>query len=188
VTALGADCLLWGDDRGVLCDPYYPRYARLSEDESERALAWHRFALGVRDLFRRGTDTSWEDVGGVNRAVLVDGSAPALPEPLGGHLFVRVRRGPGWLAASILDLTGSAHGRWTEPTAAGRGGPLTLAAALPEPGRWRAEVATAGVGDGDFRPAALRAVAHDEGSALAVDLADVGPWSVVRLVTDGASW
>lgn len=188
VTALGADVLIWGDDRGALCDPYYPRHTRLTDEEADRVVALHRFALGVRDLLRRGRDTSWEDVGGVNRAVIVEAASPVSPEPLGGHLFARVRRGRGWLAVSLVDLTGSAHGRWTEPAAAGVGGGVTVSVALPEPGRWRAEAASAGVAGGAFRPLALRVVPHDEGTALAVDLADVHAWSVVRLSTDGASW
>lgn len=188
VTALGADVLIWGDDRGVLCDPYYPRHARLEPDEADRVVAWHRFALGVRDLLRRGRDTSWEDVGGVNRAVVVEAASPASPEPLGGHLFVRVRRGRGWLAVSLVDLTGSAHGRWTEPAAGGGVARARVSVALTEPGRWRADVASAGVAGGAFRPLALRRVPHDEGTALAVDVADVHAWSVVRLSTDDASW
>ncbi len=188
VTALGADTLIWGDDQGVLCDPYYPRHAVLEAAETEEALTWHRFGLGVRDLFRRGRDTSWEDLGGVNRAVLVATAAPVAPEPLGGHLFGRVRRGRGWVAVSLLDLTGSVRGLWTEPTAAGRVQRLTLAIALPQPERWRAAVARLGSADGAFRPEPLRTVPHDEGSALAVDLTDFRGWAVVRLCTDEAAW
>ncbi len=172
----------------MLCDPYYPRHERLTDDEARTALVWHRFALSVRDLMRRGRDASWEDVGGVNRAVVVEARSPVAPEPLGGGLYARVRRGHGWLALSLLDLTGSENGRWTEPSGPGRGGPVTVAVALPEPGRWRAEVARVGVDDGRFSPVALRTVPHDEGSALAVDLDDLSGWAVVRLVTDGARW
>jgi len=188
VTALGADTLLWGDDQGVLCDAYYPKHARLDAAEADVALDWHRFGLGVRDLFRRGRDTSWEDVGGGNRAVLVDAPAPALPEPVGGHVFVRVRRGPGWLAVSLLDLTGSARGLWTEPTADGRVDRATVCVPLPGPGAWRAAVAHVGVDDGVFRPAELRSVPHDEGTALAVDVTGLRGWAVVRLSREDASW
>jgi dextranase len=188
VTALGADILLWGDDQGVLCDPYYPRHTRLEGQEVEGALTWHRFALGVRDLFQRGRDTSWEDLGGVNRAVIVDAPAPAAPEPLGGRLFGRVRRGHGWVAVSLLDLTGSDGGLWTEPTAPGRLDHATLALTLPQPGRWRAEVARLAMEDGSFRPQPVRVVPHDEGSALAVDIRDLRGWAVVRLRTDEAAW
>jgi dextranase len=186
VCALGADALIWGDRRGVLNDAYYPRHVRLDPAEAAEVLRWHRFALRYRDLFRRGSDTSWEDVGGVNTAVRVDG-APALPEPVAGSIFTRVRRGRGWLAVSLLNLTGSDDGRWTTPTGPPIPVDLTVNALMPEPGRWRAAVAVQGRGEA-LAAAAPTEVPHPEGTALRLSLRALGTWAVVLFRTAEAAW
>ena len=119
-TCLGASALLFGDVRGVLCDPYYPKHERLSAAEIETVLAWHRFALRYRDLFLEGEDTSWYDIGDENGAVKLDWDGPVRPEPVGGAVFARVVRTDDCIAVGVVDLTGSPKGSWSEPTAVGR--------------------------------------------------------------------
>ena len=91
-TALGIGTLIWGDAAGALRHPYYVDHERLTEAEAETAIAWHRFALRCRDLFRFGQDTSWYELDDENAAVTVAASATAKPEPVGGALFTRVVR------------------------------------------------------------------------------------------------
>ena len=84
------------------------------------ALAWHRFALRLRDLFLDGEDTTWYDVGDENGAVSVEWDGPVRPEPVGGAVFARVVRSANDITVSVLDLSGSAEGSWSEPTGPGR--------------------------------------------------------------------
>ena len=108
-TALGIGTLIWGDDAGVLRHPYYVDHERLTTAEAETALAWHRFALRCRDLFRFGHDTSWYELDDENAAVTVAAAAAAKPEPVGGALFTRVVRDAGTIVVSLIDLSGSAR-------------------------------------------------------------------------------
>jgi hypothetical protein len=53
-TMLGTSALLYGDRVAALCDPYYPKHAKLSAGEAATVIAWRRFALRCRDLFLEG--------------------------------------------------------------------------------------------------------------------------------------
>ncbi len=70
-TCLGASALVYGDQTAALCDPYYPKHARLKADEAATVVAWRHFALRCRDLFLEGEDTSWYEIDDENGAVAV---------------------------------------------------------------------------------------------------------------------
>ena len=89
-TCLGTSLLVYGDRAAALCDPYYPKHARLTTAEAATVIAWRRFALRCRDLFLEGEDTSWYEIGDENGAVAVVADAAVSPEPVGGELFARV--------------------------------------------------------------------------------------------------
>ena len=194
-TTLGAELLIWGDDRGCLRHPYYPDHERLTADEAGpgAALAPVRAALPgpvrrrhrhqlVRDRRRerRGRRSAGRQPaasGGVGRRA----SGPALPEPDGGALYARVVRHEGCIAVSVLDLTGSPAGSWQAPTGpgqlpAGHGdGPAGGA------GRWTAAAAVIGR-DGDrFAPVADAAAPRPERASQSRSSFRAGGWSVLRL-------
>ena len=177
-TMLGASALLYGDRRGVLCDPYYPNYEPLQAEEAAAALQWHRFALRQRDLFIDGEDTSWCDVGDENGAIAVAADAPVTPEPVGGAVFVRVVRSEHSVGVAALDLTGSQRGSWAEPTAPGRVGSLVVDALLPQGTEWRAEAASVGSRHGRFSPLAVRSAQSKQGLVVRVELDMTTGWSV----------
>jgi dextranase len=181
VTVLGAGLLVWGDDHGVLRHPYYPDHERLTEDEARTALRWHRFALRHRDLFRTGADTSWQDIGDENGSVTVHGTAASSPEPLGGTLFTRVTRRDDLVAVSLIDLTGSAAGRWDEPSGQRSAGPASVDVLVDQPGGWTAEVAVLGAGGGRFQPVSTSPAGHREGRALRFTVPLGDGWAIARL-------
>ena len=181
-TALGSGLLSLGDDRGALCDPYYPKHARLDDAESATVLEWHRFALRCRDLFRTGEDTSWIDVGDENGALVVEcDRAAASPEPIAGGLFVRVVRTGSATAISCLDLSGSHSGSWATPTAKGEVRKVRLKLLVEAPERCHAAIAALGTEGGRFMQAELVPTDHREGRAVALDLPIGRGWSVARL-------
>ena len=181
-TVLGAGTLMWGDDRGVLCHPYYVDHERLGATEAEEALRWHRFALRCRDLFRSGLDTSWYELDDENAAVTVvaDGEI-AHPEPRGGTLFARSLLGEGSVVVSLLDLTGSREGSWSAGTAPGRCDQAEISVLVDDPQRWRACAAVLGHAEGRFEPIPMRAHPHREGRSLSCRVALIDGWSVLRL-------
>lgn len=180
-TALGIGALIWGDVSGVLCHPYYVDHERLAAAEADTAIAWHRFALRCRDLFRFGTDTSWYELDDENAAVTVAAAAPARPEPVGGALFTRVVRDARTIVVSLIDLSGSRSGSWSEGTAAGICDTAAVTALVEQPERWRAAVAVLGRDEGRFVPIELEASPHREGRAVTCQAPIVAGWSVLRL-------
>ena len=159
-TCLGASLLVFGDQNGVLQDPYYPRYERLATDEAATVLRWRRFALRCRDLFLEGEDTSWCEIGDENGSVVLVAAASVHPEPLGQALFARVVRQDGWVAVGVVDLTGSANGQWS---AADGGGPLPI---RPCPSAPRASGGMVGFGGGPRRiRRSLHILDHQRGRA-----------------------
>jgi len=182
-TSLGASALLYGDLAAALCDPYYPKHARLTADEAATVVAWRRFALRCRDLFLDGEDTSWYEIDDENGAVAAKAVAPVRPEPVGGALFARVVHTDDRVTVSVVDLTGSQNGRWSEPTARGGVSSVTLRVLLDYPEKWRAEAAVLGAGGDRFTPILVRDVPHHRSRAVEVELPLVAGWSVLRLDT-----
>lgn len=181
VTLLGASALIYGDKTAALCDPYYPKHARLSEQEAATVIAWRRFALRCRDLFLEGEDTSWYEIGDENGSVSVDASAPVRPEPVGGALFARVVYAEGLVTVGVVDLTGSENGQWSEPTEKGRVTSVAIRVLLDHPGSWMTTAAVLGAPSDRFAQISSKEVVHRQGRALEVELPLVSGWSVLRL-------
>ncbi len=185
-TQLGASALIFGDRQAALCDPYYPKHARLDPFEAQTVLEWRRFALRCRDLFLDGEDTSWYEIGDENGSVSVVASAPARPEPLGGTLFARVVHTESSISIGIVDLTGSASGSWSERTERGSVERATITVLIDHRESWSANAAILGHHEGRFVEIATREVPHRQGRALQVDLSIQGGWSVLRLKRNGS--
>jgi dextranase len=183
-TTLGAGVLLWGDDHGLLRHPYYVDHERLQENESNQVLDWHRFGLRIRDLFLRGLDTSWYELGDENGAVSVSWDGIVSPEPIGNAVFARVVRGDNVIAVSLLDLTGSDDGAWTSPTQPGDCTEAEVSVLVVSPERWSAQAAVLGRDHGRFAPLNTVESAHREGRAISCRVPIVAGWSVLRLEVD----
>jgi dextranase len=183
-TMLGMGILIWGDNCGVLRQPYYVDHERLRSEEAQTALRWHRFALRCRDLFRTGRDTSWYELEDENAAVTVTAVQPVKPEPLGAAVFARVVHTETTVVVGLLDLSGSANGSWSEGTAPGVCTAAKVTALVPAPEHWRASVATLGRNGGRFAPTQLQNEPHREGRAVACEVPIVAGWTVVRLEKD----
>ena len=184
-TCLGASALLYGDTTAALCDPYYPKHERLYAPEAATVLAWHRFALRCRDLFIEGEDTSWYEVGDENGAVSFEWEGCANPEPVGGGLFARVAHAPDRVAVAVVDLSGSRHGLWSEPTGPGRCRSVRVRAGGQAGEGWHASAAVLGRGGDRFASLPFTVVEHRQGRAVQVELPVDAGWSVLRLVRNG---
>jgi dextranase len=184
-TMLGASALIYGDKGAALCDPYYPKHEVLSADEMNEVTTWRHFALRCRDLFTDGEDTSWYEIGDENGSVGVSASAPVRPEPVAASLFARVIHATDTVTVGVLDLTGSEHGRWSEPTAHGSVSDVTVRVLVDHPDEWSSSTAVLGAGDEHFVSVSSVVVAHRQGRALAVTLPLIKGWSVLRLRREG---
>ena len=185
-TVLGASTLIWGDDHGVLCHPYYVNHERLSDEETVTVLEWRRFTLRCRDLFKEGTDTSWYELDDENASVTVSWDGPTHPEPIGGSLFARVVRIAGSVVVSLVDLSGSVDGAWSSGTGPGTCGHAEVSILVDASGPWRVEAAVLGRDGGRFQELPYSDCSMSEGRGLACVVPLVEGWSVLR-VTLGAS-
>jgi len=183
-TMLGLGLLIWGDNAAALRHPYYVDHERLLSEEADTVISWHRFALRCRDLFKTGEDTSWYELDDENAAVTVSAAVPVRPEPDGGAVFARVFRTDRTVVVGLLDLSGSAHGSWSEGTTAGKCTAAKVSALVPEVEAWRADVAVLGRDGGRFSPLSLDVEPHREGLALGAEVPLVTGWSVLRLMKE----
>jgi dextranase len=181
VTTLGANTLIWGDDHGALCHPYYVDHETLSASECETVMEWHRFGLRCRDLFRETLDTSWYELSDENASVVVASEIPVSPEPRGGALFCRVRRSADLVVVGAIDLSGSAQGAWTAGTREGRCVAADVSILVDDPRRWRADLAVLGQSAGRFEPVSTTTTPMREGVGLHVSVPLAQGWSVLRL-------
>ncbi len=186
-TVLGANTLIWGDDHGVLCRPYYVDHERLLAEEVGQVLEWHRFGLRCRDLFKSETDTSWYELADENASVVVSWDGESSPEPEGGSLFARVVRGDDCVVVSLLDLSGNADGSWAKTTGRGSCVSAEVSVLVDSLDCWRVDVATIGRDGGRFSPLATSIRSMREGDGLSCVVPLGGGWSVLRLVRKEAS-
>ena len=184
-TQLGTSALIYGDKGAALCDPYYPKHAVLSADERDEVIAWRHFSLRCRDLFIDGEDTSWYEIGDENGAVGVEADVPVRPEPVGSSLFVRVIHGDSMVTVGVVDLTGSANGKWSEPTTRGAVTSVTVRILVDHPNAWTPCAAVLGARDERFAAIESAIVPHRQGRALEVKLPLIQGWSVLRLSRHG---
>jgi dextranase len=183
-TCLGGSSLIYGDLRAALCDPYYPKHARLDDAEAEKVIAWHRFSLRCRDLFSEGEDTSWYEIGDENGSVTISSEAPVRPEPEGGSLFARVVHGEELISVGVIDLTGSKSAKWSERCAAGNISKVTIRVLLDFPETWRVDAAVLGSNGDRFFRLEPTVVPHRQGRALEVEVPLIDGWSVLRLTKE----
>jgi dextranase len=181
VTTLGANALIWGDDHGALRHPYYVDHETLDASECETVLEWHRMALRCRDLFRESLDTSWYELTDENASVIVASEVAVCPEPRGGSLFCRVRRGADLVVVGAIDLSGSAQGTWTAGTSEGICVAADVSILVDDPSRWRADLAVLGKNAGRFEPVSAAATSMREGNGLRFRVPLTSGWSVLRL-------
>jgi len=181
VTTLGANTLIWGDDHGVLRHPYYVDHEVLSASECATVLEWHGFGLRCRDLFRQSVDTSWYELSDENASVVVTSETPVSPEPRGGALFCRVRRGADLVVVGALDLSGSERGSWSSGTKEGANGAVEVSILLDDPDRWHAHLAVLGQSGGRFEAVTTAPILMREGMGVRIAVPLVRGWSVLRL-------
>jgi dextranase len=184
-TQLGASALIYGDTGAALCDPYYPKHAVLRADERDHVIAWRHFSLRCRDLFLKGEDTSWYEIDDENGAVGIEADVRVSPEPVGGSVFARVVHADSVVTVGVVDLTGSVHGKWSEPTARGTVSSVTIRVLVDHPNAWTPFAAVLGAKDEHFAEIESVIVPHRQGRALEVTLPLIDGWSVLRLNRNG---
>lgn len=81
----------------------------------------------------------------------------------------------------MLDLSGSAHGSWSEPCAEGSCRSVTVRVLVQDLDQWTVAAAVLGRGEDRFARIGYSVVDHREGRAIEVQLPVQSGWSVLRL-------
>lgn len=124
VFASGAYPFLHGEDRGVLADPYFPRFGTLSPAAARRVRDLADFAVRVGELLSGdGEDVS--DLVSDGPSPLIGADAPLSADGRPATVWTQVRRWDGTLAALTVDLRGERDDRW-QRSKRGRTRPLRL--------------------------------------------------------------
>ncbi|MBK9940818.1 MAG: hypothetical protein IPP13_04250 [Kouleothrix sp.] len=128
IAAGGGSHLLLGEHDGILCDPYYPKYARLRPAFVPCLHAYYDFVVRYEEWLVAAELRDWPEA-----ELTLDGvpaTAPAVP----GQVWAITRRRPGYGVINLINLADQAALDWnalrTPPTPRG---PIVLELAEWQP-------------------------------------------------------
>ncbi|HET8524442.1 MAG TPA: glycoside hydrolase family 66 protein, partial [Thermomicrobiales bacterium] len=110
IAASGGFHLLLGERDGILCDPYYPKYATARPEFVPTLRAYSDFLVRYEEWFVAPDIVDWDD----------DGSLPFTAEnvttdPRAGSVWAITRRKPGVRIVHLINLTDQANIAWNAP-------------------------------------------------------------------------
>lgn len=108
ITASGGFHLLLGERDGVLCDPYYPKYATLSPKFVPKMRAYYDFLVRYEELF------SAPDVEDCSQELSAKstGSTALSAQAEPGEVWIILTRKPGYLMVHLLNLFDQRDIKW----------------------------------------------------------------------------
>ena len=170
IAASGGSHLLLGERDGILCDPYYPKYAALRPEFARAMRGYYDFLVRYEELLVAPDLADWP-----GEVALAGARSSARAEA--GAVWTIARRKPGCLVIHLVNLADQADARWnaprTPPTPIER---LALSAHLPARPR---EVLVMSPDANQGRP---QAIAPEWGDGLlTVEIARLATWAIVVL-------
>jgi dextranase len=112
IAASGGSHLLLGERDGILCDPYYPKYARLRADFAARMQAYYDFLVRYEEWLIAPEIEDWEADEGQPcdlRGARLSGQAEARA------VWCIARRKPGYRIIHLINLADQADDAWNAP-------------------------------------------------------------------------
>ncbi|HEX8221325.1 MAG TPA: glycoside hydrolase family 66 protein, partial [Chloroflexia bacterium] len=122
IAASGGSHLLLGERDGILCDPYYPKYATLRPAFAARMRAYYDFLVRYEEFLVGPGLEDWEQGTIPVEASASTGDVPTATRAEAGKIWTIARRGPGVCLVHLLNLSNQADVAWN----ALRTPPLTL--------------------------------------------------------------
>ncbi len=178
IAAVGGSHLLLGERNGILCDPYYPKYATLRPEFVPQMHAYYDFLVRYEEWLSAGALSDWP------QAKPQINGAPAAREATAGGIWAIARTRPGYRVLNLINLADQADTEWnalrTPPTPRG---PLTITLA-DVPALSRVLLLTPDAEQGHAVPLAY----EQQGAQLHFVVPEVLVWAVVvGVLTDAAS-
>lgn len=119
IAASGGFHLLLGERDGLLCDPYYPKYATLRPAFAEKMRGYYDFLVRYEELLTDPALQDWPDSGAEGGQVGVRvqaaesrGDLAVRSQAEGGTVWTIVRRKPGYWIVHLLNLVGQDNIAW----------------------------------------------------------------------------
>jgi dextranase len=110
IASCGGFHLLLGERDGILCDPYYPKYATLRPGFARTMRAYYDHLVRYQEWLTGPELRDWTEAG--DSPV----SGPGLSsEPVPGAIWAIARRGPGSRVVHLINLTDQADTAWNAP-------------------------------------------------------------------------
>lgn len=114
IAAVGGSHLLLGERDGILCDPYYPKYATLRPAFVPELHRYYDFLVRYEEWLVDGALHDWPDA-----RVSLDGT-PAATDATAGQVWAITRARPGYRVVHLVNLADQADDEWnalrTPPT------------------------------------------------------------------------
>jgi dextranase len=172
IAASGGSHLLLGENDGILCDPYYPKYATLRPAFARRMRAYYDFLVRYEDLLIAPDLADWDA-----QLTLADARLSTAPTP--GALWAIARQKPGFRIVHLVNLVDQDDLAWNTPRTAPRPtGDLMLGIAdLPALTQCLLITADANLG----RPQPLAAARANGATNLALPPIQVWSTIIIRL-------
>jgi dextranase len=109
IAASGGSHLLLGERDGILCDPYYPKYAKLRPEFAAQMRTYYDFLLRYEELLIAPELEGWDQRVDA-RLALGDARLSTLAEA--GAVWVMTTRKPGYRIVHLINLTNQRDIAW----------------------------------------------------------------------------
>lgn len=109
IAASGGSHLLLGERDGILCDPYYPKYATLRPAFAARMRTYYDFLVRYEELLISPELEDWEQSETATCSVR---GAPYAANAEAGTVWTIVRHKPGFHVVHLINLTNQADVAW----------------------------------------------------------------------------
>src|SRR3954454_4801132 len=112
----GGTCLLHGEERALLIDPYYVRHHVMSPVTATAAQAYADFTVRYSELlFGGGIDVTQTHWGGINEEITVETTVPVSAHAVSGALWIRAVESERGLLVHLVDLSSQNDVAWDSP-------------------------------------------------------------------------
>ena len=112
IAASGGSHLLLGERDGILCDPYYPKYATLRPASAAKLRAYYDFLVRYEELLISPELEDWEPGTGAVAVRHSSRDVPTATQAEAGKIWTITRRAPGLHLVHLLNLTDQADVAW----------------------------------------------------------------------------